>query len=72
MRLLSRRELWAQNGQLPTPPPVSILYFLKGQRFDSVALPLYSSTKGQTTQCEALTEEKRVIWVNHGALTVLC
>lgn len=54
------------------PPTGEYLVFFKGQRFDSVALPLYSSTKGQTTQCEALTEEKRVIWVNHGALTVLC
>lgn len=72
MRLRSWTELCCAKWVVAHPPTGEYLVFFKGQHFDSVAPPLYSSSKGQTTQCEALMEEKRVIRVNHGALTVLC
>ena len=43
-------------------PPSENLVFFKGHFFDSVAFPLNSSTKGQTTQCEALTERRGREW----------
>ena len=61
--MLCKMDSWS-----PTPLGEYLLFF-KGHFFDSVAFPLYSSTKGQTTQREALTEgeeEPRVTWVSHG------